>query len=126
VPYLTALENVELSLNLRGVEAATARARAGLVDIGLHEHLDRRVSLLAAGERERVAIARALAADATLLLVDEPTARLDEENAGRIAAELARAAHERGVAVVCATHDTALIDLADEIVELEAAAIPRA
>jgi ABC-type lipoprotein export system ATPase subunit len=119
VPYLTALENVELGLSVRGAGWGPRRAREALAEVGLGEHLHRRVSLLSAGERERVAIARALAVDARLLLVDEPTARLDEETARLVGAELARAAHERGLAVVCATHDAALIELADEIVALE-------
>ena len=76
-------------------------------------------SRLSAGERQRVAIARALAADVRLLLVDEPTARLDEENARAVAGLLARAAHERGLAVVCATHDRVLVEIADEIVRLD-------
>jgi ABC-type lipoprotein export system ATPase subunit len=74
---------------------------------------------LSAGERQRVAIARALAVDAKLLLVDEPTARLDEENARTTGALLARAARERGLAVVCATHDQVLIELADELLTLD-------
>jgi ABC-type lipoprotein export system ATPase subunit len=116
VPYLTALENAELALALRG---AAGDARAALVELGLEHRLDQPASKLSAGERQRVAIARALAADVRLLLVDEPTARLDEENARTAGALLARAAHARGVAVVCATHDPILIELADAKVELD-------
>jgi ABC-type lipoprotein export system ATPase subunit len=117
VPYLSAIENVELAQSVRQL-GQESRARDALASVGLAEHADRRVSLLSAGERERVAIARALATGSTLLLVDEPTARLDEETAREVGELLARAAHERGVAVVCATHDPVLIGLADEIVEL--------
>ncbi len=107
-------------MRLRNGHAPDAgRAEAALGEVGLEERMNGRVAELSAGERERVAIARALATDATLLLVDEPTARLDEENARAVAALLARAAHERGLAVVCATHDPALIELTDERVELE-------
>jgi ABC-type lipoprotein export system ATPase subunit len=117
VPYLSAIENVELALALRQL-ANGGRARDSLTSVGLAEHLDRRVSLLSAGERERVAIARALAVGSTLLLVDEPTARLDEETARDVGELLARAARERGLAVVCATHDPALVRHADDVVEL--------
>ena len=119
IPYLSALENVELGIRLRSDGAVDAApARAALVEVGLAERLSTRAANLSAGERERVAIARALAVAASLLLLDEPTARLDEENARAVGALLARAAHVRGLAVVCATHDPVLIDEADEIVEL--------
>jgi ABC-type lipoprotein export system ATPase subunit len=119
IPYLTALENVRLGMRLRnGYAPEAGRAEAALEEVGLGERKDGRVADLSAGERERVAIARALATDASLLLVDEPTARLDEENARAVGALLARAAHERGLAVVCATHDSALIELTDDVVEL--------
>jgi ABC-type lipoprotein export system ATPase subunit len=119
VPYLSARENVLLTLGIRGAERdAAARAEQALVDVGLGERLDARAGTLSAGERQHVAIARALAADVALLLVDEPTARLDEENGRAAGALLSRAARERGIAVVCATHDQVLIELADEVVPL--------
>ena len=119
IPYLSALENVELGIRLRAGDAGqVAPARAALLEVGLAERLSTRAANLSAGERERVAIARALAVAASLLLVDEPTARLDEENARAVGVLLARAAHVRGLAVVCATHDPVLIDEADEVVEL--------
>jgi ABC-type lipoprotein export system ATPase subunit len=116
VPYLTARENVELGLYLRGAEGD---AREALADVGLAPDLDVPAARLSAGERQRVALARALATRTQLLLVDEPTARLDEENARSASALLARAAHERGTAVVCATHDSVLIERADETVDLD-------
>jgi len=118
VPYLSARENVLLALRIRGAEDDGEAERA-LVEVGLGERLDARAEKLSAGERQRVAIARALAAEVELLLVDEPTARLDEENGRAAGALLARAARERGMAVVCATHDPVLIELADEVVSLE-------
>jgi ABC-type lipoprotein export system ATPase subunit len=119
VPYLSALENVRLALALRGHDDGTGPlAEEALVEVGLEHRLTLEASKLSAGERQRVAIARALAARARLLLVDEPTARLDEENALAVARLLARAAHQHGIAVVCATHDPVLIEAADEIVPL--------
>jgi ABC-type lipoprotein export system ATPase subunit len=125
VPYLTAGENVALALGLRGsTNGQAARAQVALEEVGLGQRLGHRASSLSAGERQRVAVARALAADVRVLLVDEPTARLDEE-AGRVVGELlAQAARERGLAVVCATHDPALIELADEVVRLDAGSQP--
>jgi ABC-type lipoprotein export system ATPase subunit len=120
VPYLTAHENVALGLGLRGdTSGQKARAQAALEGVGLGQRLDHRVSSLSAGERQRVAIARALASDVGVFLVDEPTARLDEENGRAISELLAAAARKRGRAVVCATHDPELVKLADEVLELD-------
>jgi ABC-type lipoprotein export system ATPase subunit len=62
------------------------------------------------GERQRVALARALAARPALLLADEPTARLDEANARAVGLLFSGLAHRTGTAIVCATHDPALIE----------------
>ena len=119
VPHLSVRENLLLSLSVRGVASAEPRVDSSLEEVGLaHKHTQRAASL-SAGERQRVAIARALAADGAILLADEPTARLDEENAAGVGRLLARAAHVHGLAVVCATHEPALIELADEVVRLE-------
>jgi ABC-type lipoprotein export system ATPase subunit len=107
VPFLSAAENVALALTVRGRAEGTAlvEARAALRALGLERRTEARVGALSAGERQRVAIARALAARPRLLVVDEPTSRLDEGNARRVAALLAAAAREAGTTVVCATHD---------------------
>ena len=112
-PFLSARENVELALALRG-RADPEAARAALASVGLAEHAGRRVDALSAGERQRVAIARAVAARPALLLADEPTARLDQANALAVARLLAELAHETGAAVVVATHDAIVIAQADE------------
>ena len=123
VPYLSALENVELGLRLRGAgDEHARRTRQALAAVGLETRLRFPAARLSAGERQRVAIARALAADVRLLLVDEPTARLDEESARGVARLMALAAHGRGLAVVCATHDPVLVELADETLRLDAGA----
>ena len=76
---LTARENVELALTLRGVDGLEARERAmdALAIVGLADSSERAVDRLSAGERERVALARAIAAAPSVLVADEPTARLD-------------------------------------------------
>jgi ABC-type lipoprotein export system ATPase subunit len=109
VQYLTARENVELALELRGT---AGDADGALAAVGLADLAGQRVSKLSTGERQRVALARAIAARPALLLADEPTARLDEPNARAVGALFARLAAETGAAVVCATHDEALIDSA--------------
>jgi ABC-type lipoprotein export system ATPase subunit len=122
VPFLTAAENVELGLSLRGVQPDEARARAAeaLAAVGLAGATGRRVSDLSSGQRERVAVARAVASRPALLLADEPTARLDQANALAVARLLLGLARETGAAVVCATHDPILIEHADDVLDLEA------
>jgi ABC-type lipoprotein export system ATPase subunit len=111
---LTARENVELSLALRGVEGVELHERTmdALAVVGLADHAERAVARLSAGERERVALARAIAAGPSLLVADEPTARLDSVTTLAIGGLLADLAREHGTTVVCATHDPLVIALA--------------
>jgi energy-coupling factor transport system ATP-binding protein len=116
VPTLSALENVELALALRGMPPDGAREV--LAAVGLEERAGQRVSRLSTGERGRVAIARALAPRPELLLADEPTSRLDQANAIAVGTLFVRLARDYGAAVVCATHDPLLIEQADEMLTL--------
>jgi ABC-type lipoprotein export system ATPase subunit len=120
VAFLSALENVELGLALRGVGAAEAEERAieALHAVRLGDRAEQRVARLSAGERQRVAIARALAVQPELLLADEPTARLDGENALAIGALFARLAQSSGAAIVCASHDPLVVEQADSELRL--------
>jgi energy-coupling factor transport system ATP-binding protein len=130
VPFLTAAENIELGLALRriGAEEARARSAEALAAVGLAAEASRRVEDLSSGQRERVAVARAVAARPSLLLADEPTARLDQANALAVARLLLDLARDTGAAVVCGTHDPLLIEHADEHLDLGARsrAAPRA
>jgi len=119
-PFLSARENVELGLALRGMGADEAHERAleALGRVGLTERAEQRAARLSAGERQRVAIARAVAAGAGLLLADEPTARLDEANALAVGALFSRLAREFGAAIVVATHDPLLVEQADATLRL--------
>jgi len=121
VSHLSAQENVLLTLSIRNGAAAASRSAAALEDVGLGEKRDQRASTLSAGERQRVAIARAVAAEVKLLLVDEPTGRLDEESGRAVGRLLLRTASQRRLAIVCATHDPVLIELAGEVIDLERA-----
>jgi ABC-type lipoprotein export system ATPase subunit len=118
VPHLSALENVELALTLRGVDEPRLPALTALEAVGLAERTRQRVSRLSQGERARTAIARAVAARPKLLLADEPTSRLDQANALAVAMLLARLARETGAAVLCATHDPLVIEQADDELQL--------
>jgi ABC-type lipoprotein export system ATPase subunit len=116
VPFLSARENVELALAVRG--RVPEGALELLETLGLADRAEQRVSRLSAGERERVAIARAVVSRPRLLLADEPTSRLDGANAVAMAALLARLARETGAAVLCATHDALVIEQADDELRL--------
>jgi ABC-type lipoprotein export system ATPase subunit len=118
IPFLSVRENVELYLGLRGAAADGDHAHDTLAAVGLSELAEQRVSRLSTGEQERVAIARALASQPDLLIADEPTARLDYANALAIGELLSRISRDRGIAVICATHDPAVIEQADVEVEL--------
>jgi len=118
VPHLSALENVELALTLRGLADPRAAALAALGAVALAERARQRVSRLSQGERARAAVARAVAARPRLLLADEPTSRLDQANALAVAMLLSRLARETGAAVVCATHDPLVIEQADDALDL--------
>ena len=120
VGFLSAEENAVLILRVRGWDAGAAAERAAetLIWAGLADRARQRVYRLSAGEAQRLALARAFASARGLLIVDEPTSRQDENNARAIADLLAAAAHEEGQTVICATHDPAVIDQADNVVVL--------
>jgi putative ABC transport system ATP-binding protein len=120
-PTLTAAENVELMLDLRGLRgiAAKRRSRELLAQVGLADKYDTFPSDLSGGQKQRVAIARALAGDPGIILADEPTAALDSQT-GRAVIEMMRGlAHQRGRAVVIVTHDSRMLDFVDRAVRLE-------
>lgn len=121
IPFLTAEENVRLSLEIDGVGASESRkrARAMLENLGLGQRLRSLPARLSGGEAQRVAIARALVHRPSVVLADEPTASLDSGR-GRQVMELFReAAHTQGAAVLVVTHDHRTLDLVDRILEME-------
>lgn len=119
VPYLTALENVELPLVTTGMSARSQREMAAecLRRVGLEDRLDQTASKLSVGEMQRVALARALVNRPSLILADEPTANLDEDTAG-VVIEFLKTFQSEGVAIVLVTHDADLGKAADRSVRL--------
>ena len=118
VAHLSAVENVELALALRGVEEGRFAALDALESVGLEERATQRVGRLSQGERARVAIARAIASRPAVLLADEPTSRLDGANAISVAILLAQLARSTSAAVVCATHDPLVIEQSESQISL--------
>jgi putative ABC transport system ATP-binding protein len=118
---LTAIQNVEVALNLNGVKGQQARQHAEslLVQMGLEERLRFRPNLLSGGERQRVSIARALANDPPLILADEPTANLDSEHGHDVVARLRRLSQEAGKTVIIVSHDARIADAADVLLWME-------
>jgi putative ABC transport system ATP-binding protein len=117
---LTAVENIELPLNLAGRRRPESRDRALSLaaHVGLNSRLDAPSRTLSGGEQQRVAIARALANHPYVLLADEPTGSLDSR-AGQGVIELLRETASRGTAVLVASHDERWIPHADRIVKME-------
>lgn len=118
LPELTAGENVALPLLLRAEADARATARRWLSRVGLDGRYDDSPQTLSGGEVQRVGIARALAGRPAIVLADEPTGALDRGTADEVTELLISAAREHQAAVLVATHDQAVADRADRIVQL--------
>ncbi len=119
-PALTAFENVLIILKLKGTgESADQRAREVLTMVGLSDRMNFLPRDLSGGQKQRVAIARSLAADAPVILADEPTGNLDHTNGRKIMEILRKLAAEQNKCVVVATHDTRIQDFFDVSIELE-------
>ena len=120
-PTLTARENVELTLDVKGMNRKDARRRAdALIErVGLSDRGHAFPADLSGGQKQRVAIARALAGDPEIILADEPTAALDAHS-GRSIVELLRdLARDQWRSVIVVTHDSRLEEFADRIVHIE-------
>jgi putative ABC transport system ATP-binding protein len=110
IDHLTALENVQLPLELAGMPRAEAAAKAQvwLEKVGLSERLKHRPKTLSGGEQQRVALARAFVTEPDILFADEPTGSLDEQNGQKIIELLFQLNQELGSTLILVTHDMAL------------------
>ena len=118
IPTLTALENVQVPLELRGDAGAPARARELLARVGLGDRVHHFPNQLSGGEQQRVAIARAFSNAPRLLFADEPTGNLDSETGAHIVELLETLNRESHTTIVLVTHDLALARRAQRIIRL--------
>jgi len=120
IPMLSAAENVGIPLRISGTGAREREERVALMlgIVGLAEHAAQRPGELSGGQQQRVAIARALAGRPRLLIADEPTGQLDSDTGRQIMRLLRTVVRSEGITALVATHDTALIGVADAVLEL--------
>jgi putative ABC transport system ATP-binding protein len=119
--HLTAAQNVQLALDIRGERGREAASKSvqALKRVDLAAKVNALPRELSGGEQQRVAIARAVVANPSVILADEPTAALDGENGQMIMQILTAIAHERGRAVLVVTHDPRVVPFADRIIQIE-------
>ena len=120
LPLLSAYENVEIPMHIAGVSGRERRKKASeaLELVGLTDRAKHRPFELSGGEQQRVAMARALVNNPKIVFADEPTGELDTTTADNISVMLRQIMVERGITLVVATHDTALMTKADRVVKL--------
>jgi putative ABC transport system ATP-binding protein len=121
VPFMSAYENVELSLRMSGVHRSDHRklAEEALEHVGLKNRMKHRPYELSGGEQQRVAIARAIAHKPALVLADEPTAELDSRVGIQIMKVFKDLVKHEGFTIILTTHDPAIMEIMDQVYTLE-------
>jgi len=121
IPALSTAENIGIPLRIIGADPRVREERVAMMlsIVGLSEHAAQRPGELSGGQQQRVAIARALAGSPQLLIADEPTSQLDLETGRQIMRLLLTVVRSEQITALVATHDDALVDLADEVLRLE-------
>jgi len=121
IPFLTAVENVRLAMEINDQPARASRQRAmELLDyLGVAERAKNMPSTLSGGEQQRVAVARALANRPSLIFADEPTAALDSVRGRQVMELFRKVAHEQNAGVIVVTHDQRALDVFDRTLEME-------
>jgi len=118
IPTMTAIENVQIPLELQGKTDAREQAKRLMDAVGLSDRYEHYPVQLSGGEQQRVAVARAYSTSPDLLLADEPTGNLDSKNGDHIISLLLKLHQEQGNTLVLVTHDMALASRADRIITL--------
>jgi putative ABC transport system ATP-binding protein len=118
IASMTALENVAVPLEFRGLDDAFERSRAELERVGLGHRLDHYPGQLSGGEQQRVAVARAVAAGAQMIMADEPTGNLDQHTGQEIMDLLFALSRDQGTTLLLVTHDRALAESCDRVIEI--------
>ncbi len=121
IPFLNAVENVRVALEINDVGPRAARQRAlELMEyLGVADRAHHLPDALSGGQQQRVAVARALANQPSLILADEPTAALDGQRGRQVMELFRKVAHERGAGVIVVTHDHRSLDVFDRVIEME-------
>ena len=119
IPSLTALENVQVPLEIMGIKQTRPRAEELLEQVGLGSRTTHYPAQLSGGEQQRVAIARAFACRPPVLLADEPTGNLDTTTGERIIDLLKKLHKEEGTTLVMVTHDPEIAQVAERVIRLK-------
>ena len=120
IPVLTAMENIEFTMMLRGVEERQRRERALEVmrELDIQQLADKRPNEMSGGQQQRVAVARAIVNNPAIVLADEPTANLDSETGGNLLDMMQRMNHEHNLTFIFSSHDQKVIERARRLIIL--------
>lgn len=118
VPYLTAVQNVELPMLLQGQKERRARALELLESVGLSHRINSRLDQMSGGEQQRVAIAISLANNPSILLADEPTGSVDTKTSDQILGVFKDLNEKKGITIVIVTHDMRLAKKIDRVIAI--------
>lgn len=120
IPFLSAVENVKIILELDGQKVGAKKRAMELLDyLGVSDRANNLPSMLSGGQQQRVAVARAIANHPRVILADEPTAALDSHRGRQVMELFAKVAREQGAGVIVVTHDQRALDVFDRIYEME-------